>query len=126
MARARSKVKLERGVLEKGLSVATPICNNVSEPTVVRMGTQCGQPGCLEFGLAGLPGTGGGQEYGGVERGKCGQILDPSESQGDGTEDRVMAHTRGGPPRKKQPWGSHSRKKRAAPVEAWSVSTNLP
>ena len=48
-------------------------------------------PGCLEFGVAGLPGTGGGQEYGGVERGKCGQILDPSESQGDGAEDRVKA-----------------------------------
>ena len=41
-------------------------------------------PGWLEFGLAGLPGTGGGQECGGAERGECGQILDPSESQGDG------------------------------------------
>ena len=36
-----------------------------------------------------------------------------------------MAHTRGGAPRKKQPWGPHSRKKRAAPVEAWSASINL-
>ena len=26
----------------------------------------------------------------------------------------------------KQPWGSHSHKKRAAPVDAWSVSTNIP
>ena len=31
-----------------------------------------------------------------------------------------------GAPHKKQPWGPHSRKKRAAPVEAWSISTNLP
>ena len=44
----------------------------------------------------------------------------------DGTEDWGVTHTRGGSPRKKQPWGSHSHKKRAAPVDAWSVSTKHP
>ena len=44
----------------------------------------------------------------------------------DEAEDWGVAHTHGGSPRKKQPWGPHSCKKRAAPVEAWSVSTNLP
>ena len=44
----------------------------------------------------------------------------------DRAKDCGMAHTRGGAPCKKQPWGPHSRKNRAAPVEAWSASINLP
>ena len=61
--------------------------------------------GWPEFGLAGLPRTGGGQECVGAEHGRRGQILDPSESWESGAEDQVMAHTSGGSTLKKQLWG---------------------
>ena len=69
------------------------------------LGLGVANTGWLEFGLAGWPGTGGGQECGGTEHGRRGQILDPSESWESGAEDWVMAHTSGGSPLKKQPWG---------------------
>ena len=114
--------------MEKGLSVTKPICDNVSESTIVCAGTRCGHTGWLEFGLAVWPGTGGGQESGGAEYGRGGQILDPSKFRESGAEDRVMAnttHTSGGSPHKKQQLGSHSRKKWAVPVDAWPVSNNI-
>ena len=89
---------------------------------------QCGPPRVTGVGLE--PGwlwTGHGQEPG-----ECSEETVYGFEPGagglgeDGIKDWGVAHTRGGSPRKKQPWGSHSHKKWAAPVDAWSVSTNIP